>query len=301
MDMRSNRSWYLVLAGLFVLCFGLAGALDVWFQGWKGNRAKSADMLSVLMGDGRKIFARHFFIKADAYFHSGYYPTAFDNREAFQTPHMAEDAGAVDGNNQGDENSFLGRPRDWIDAFSRQFYPSVHTHLDQGGTGNHKPSEGDLGTSSDVREILPWLRLSASLDPERIETYTVAAYWLRQRMGRVDEAEKFLREGLETNPDSYEILYELGRIYAENRNDPIRARNLWDAALLKWQRSESAKPEPDKFLLEQIVSRLSVLEQDQHNYEKALALMQLWKKCSPVPNEVQKRIEEVQSLLAAGR
>src|SRR5882672_6301692 len=145
--MRSTRTWILTLCALMVLCFGLAACLDPWFQSWKGNRAKSADVLSVLLGDGKRIFARHFFVKADAYFHSGYYPSVFDNREAFKTPHMAEDAGAMGGQNQGDETSFLGKPRDWIDGFSRQFFPSSHTHLDQGG------AQADLGNTAGVREI----------------------------------------------------------------------------------------------------------------------------------------------------
>ena len=293
--MRATRFWQLTLCALFVLCFGLAAGLDIWFQGWKGNRAKSTDILGVMLGDSRRVFARHFFVKADAYFHSGYYPTVFDNRQAFQTPHMAEDAGAVGGNNEGDEEHFLGKPRDWIDAFGRKFYPSVHTHLDQGAAHRPKSDSGDLGGSAEVREILPWLRLSASLDPERVETYTVTAYWLRQRMGKVDEAERFLREGLQANPNSYEILFELGRVYSENRSDTERARNLWEAALLKWEKSESGKQKPDTFLLAQIVSHLAVLEEDQRHYEKALALMDVWKKCSPAPGEVQKRIDEVRA------
>src|SRR5438309_2678253 len=190
--MRSFRFSCLLLAPLLILCFGLAAHLEPWFQSWQGNRSQSANFLSVLLGDGRRIFANHFFVKADAYFHSGYYPTVFDNRQAFQTPHVAEDAGAVAGHNQGDESGFLGKPRDWIDAFSRQFYPSVHTHLDEGGAQvRHaaSPNAGDLGDSSEVREILPWLRISAAFDPDQVETYTVTAYWLRQRMGRVDEAE----------------------------------------------------------------------------------------------------------------
>src|SRR5882762_7339173 len=102
-----TRVWWLVLGALMVLCFGLAAGLDTWFQGWQGNRTQSADVLSVMLGDGRRIFAQHFFVKADAYFHSGYYPSVFDNREAFQTPHMAADAGAVGEHNQGDETGFL--------------------------------------------------------------------------------------------------------------------------------------------------------------------------------------------------
>jgi tetratricopeptide (TPR) repeat protein len=287
----------LLLIALFVLCFGLAAHLDLWFQAWQGNRSQSANPMGVLLGDSRRMFANHFFVKADAYFHSGYYPSVFDNREAFRTPHMAEDTGTVGGHNQGDELGFLGPPRDWIDAFSRQFFPSIHTHLDEGGARGKAAPSGDLGESSGVREILPWLRLSAELDPNSVQTYTVTAYWLRQRMGKVAEAEQFLREGLRENPGSYEILYELGRIFAENHNDPARACNLWELALRNWQKLESAKSDPDKFLLMQIVSHLATLEEKQGNYRQALVYMQLWKEHSPEPARIQQRIEELRQKL----
>jgi len=296
--MRAGRISCLAILALLVLCFGLAAYLDTWFQNWAGNRAQSSSMLGVLLGDGRRMFANHFYVKADAYFHSGYYPTVFDNREAFQTPHMAEDSGTVGGRNQGDEAGFLGKPLDWIDAFSRQFFPSKHTHLDQGGAQGHSGGKGDLGESSAVREILPWLRLSADLDPSCVETYTVTAYWLRERMGKIDEAEKFLREGLRENPNSYEIMYELGRVYAENRNDLGRARNLWEAAIAQWQRQEAAKAEPDKFLFGQIASHLAMLEFKQGRYPQALAAMGLWKQHSPNPAAVQQFIEEARRKIA---
>ncbi len=296
----SSRAPGFALAALMVFCFGLAAKLDVWFQTWQGNRTQSGNLLSVTLGDARRIFANHFFTKADAYFHSGYYPTVFDNREAFKTAHMAEDAGAVNGQNSGDENHFLGRPRDWIDAFGRKFYPSVHTHLDEGGAQAHTATSGDLGDNSEVREILPWLRLSAELDPNNIETYTVTAYWLRQRMGKVAEAEQFLREGLRANPDSHEILYELGRVFAENHHDPARARNLWAVALHKWQKKEATKGQPDKFIFIQIISRLATLEASERNYRQALAYMALWKLHAPHPDEVEKRIEEVREQMTSG-
>ena len=297
--MNSSRSQWLCVIGLVVLCFGLAAWLDPQFESMAGRRNGSDDVLSVLLGDGRRIFANHFFVKADAYFHSGYYPTVFDNREAFQTPHMAEDAGALAGQNQGDESGFLGKPRDWIDAFSRQFFPSVHTHLDEGGPQGQARPTGDLGASSDVREILPWLKLSADLNPNDIRTYTVTAYWLRERMGKVAEAEQFLRDGLRANPGSYEILFELGRGFAENHKDPARARNLWELALRNWMIQESAKPDPDKFLLVQITSHLAALEEEQGNFAKALGYLKLWKACSPFPAEIEKRINQLQPKLAS--
>jgi len=48
--------------------------------------------------------------------------------------------------------------------------------------------------------MLPWLKLSAELDPQRADTYVVAAYWLRERLGKVDEAENFLRRRTAPHP-----------------------------------------------------------------------------------------------------
>src|SRR5207302_353323 len=68
----------LLLALLFAVCFTLATWLQPWHQGWAGGRAQSDSLLGVLMGDSRQLFANHFFTKADVYFHSGYYPSIFD-------------------------------------------------------------------------------------------------------------------------------------------------------------------------------------------------------------------------------
>jgi tetratricopeptide (TPR) repeat protein len=297
--MRLSKTPVLALVALLVLCFGLAARLETWFQSWPGSRTNSSDVLGVLLGDSRRMFANHFFVKADAYFHSGFYPTVFDNREAFQTPHMAEDSGTVGGHNQGDEFGFMGRPRDWIDAFSRNLFPAMHTHLDEGGAAGHATGSVELGHSADVREILPWLRLSAELDPNSIRTYTVTAYWLRQRMGKPAEAEQFLREGLRANPGSYEILYELGRVFSENHHDPAHARNLWELALRNYDKLATSGAETDKYLFLQIIAHLAVLEDQQGNYQTALAHMEVWQKHSPNPDEVQKRMEEVTEKLAS--
>jgi tetratricopeptide (TPR) repeat protein len=291
--MRSSRIPLLSLAALLVLCFGAAASLDVWFQGWQGSRTQSADVMSVVLGDARRFFANSSFVKADAYFHSGYYPTIFDDNKAFETPHMAEDSGTVAGHNHGDEEAFMGKPLDWIDSFGRDFIPARHTHLDEGGAMQ------DLGDSSEVGEILPWLRLSAELDPNDVRTYTVAAYWLRQRMGKVYEAEEFLREGLRANPGSYEILFELGRVCAENHHDTARAKNLWEAALQNWLKQESGKAEPDKFLFIQITSRLAKLAEMEANYDQALAYMEMWETMSPDPHAVQKQIDELREKRAS--
>jgi tetratricopeptide (TPR) repeat protein len=296
--MRSTRSQCLMIVLLLILCFSMEAWLDPRAVARDGQR--SATMASLLFGESRRIFANHFFMKADAYFHSGFYPTVFDNRESFQTAHMAEDAGALKSNNSGDETGFMGKPRDIIEAFERHFMPSVHTHLDQGGPQQLAKAGSDLGEGKggDVREILPWLKLSAALDPNRIETYMVTAYWLRRRMGKVAEAEEFLREGLRANPRDPSLLFELGRIYQEDRHDPDRARNIWEVAVGKMDEQKTPLNDQQQFMLMQLTMHLASVEESRKNLQKAIAWLERDKTVSPNPEVVQKHIDELK--LAAG-
>ena len=241
--------------------------------------------MAVAMGDARRLFANQFFVKADAYFHSGMYPTIYDNRQSFQTPHIAEDSGAMKGKNTGDETAFLGPPRNWIDAFGRQFYPSVHTHLSEGGA-NGKEGEGT------VREILPWLKLSTELDPKRVETYTVTAYWLR-RMDKIDESEQELREGLKENPGNPQLLFDLGRLFSEARHNPVSARNVWEAGLRNLAGLPDKDSDQNKFIAEQILAALAHLEETEHHTNEAIGWLERLKKVSTTPQAVQQWIDDL--------
>jgi tetratricopeptide (TPR) repeat protein len=285
---------FLILSLLFAICLSLGSALQNWYQQWSGARNNSANILNALIGDSRQMFANHFFAKADAYFHSGYYPTIFDTQKKEDKSHLSgeHDEHHEEGTNHvedaGEEASnFLGEPKDWIDRFSRNFFSSHHSHLEKNG---------------DEREILPWLRLSAELDPQMVETYVTASYWLRN-LGKIDEAEHFLREGMRANPDSYEIYFELGRIYDEDRHEPKMARNLWEVALRKWnadqKKMQAVDPDakPDYLVYNEITGRLAKVEQEQGNLKEAIRYLELLKKQSPAPDEIQKQIEELQARL----
>jgi tetratricopeptide (TPR) repeat protein len=289
---------FLLLIALLVLCFGLAAGLEPQFQALESSRRQSDNFFSLLLGDSSRIFANSAFVEADAYYHSGYYPTIFDNNSNFQTPHIAEDTGAVASHNQGEEENFLGPPRDWIDAFGRHFIPNRHTHLDEGGASD------DLSNSKEVREILPWLKLSAELDPENIKTYTVTAFWLRTRLDKVSEAEQVLREGLRHNTLDPQLLFELGRIYDENYHDPARARNIWEAALRSWAAQEPGVPQSDRlamtlenfdsrFMFEQLQTSLAQLEEKAGNLDVAISHWEQAELASPTPGEVQKQIDKL--------
>jgi tetratricopeptide (TPR) repeat protein len=284
------------LALAAAVCFTLATLLEPRAMTW-GDPGRDDNALKLVFGEGRRLFANHFFIQADVSFHSGYYPSIFDQANRPKaSPMVSPGAGPETHDGHGDhpdedesaharEMAFLRQPKDWIERFGRHFLITEHTHLSGG----------------QEREILPWLKLSAELDPQRIQTYTVAAYWLRVRLGKVKEAEEFLREGLRHNPDSYQILFELGRAYYENDHDPDRARNVWELALKKWDAQEARKKQEDQDLvsLAQIVDNLAHLEEAAGHYERAIELLERGKAASPHPADLEAQIAELRAKIAA--
>ena len=276
--MKTTRAILLLLL-LLAGGFTLGATLQPRTSHWTG-REPSDSLMKVLLGDSRRMFANHFFVKADITYHRGYYPSIFDQARQIEEKN-SDVAHAGEQESEELERSFLGPPTDWIDRFGRHFRPVVHTHLQGGG----------------AREILPWLRVSADLDPHRVETYTTASYYLRKEMGIANEAEQFLQEGLRANPGSYEILFELGLLFYENDHDANRARNVWEAALRCWQQQEPGKKEPDNVMLSRIASNLGHLEAEQGNLERAVRYLETASKVSPDPEGLQKQIDELKAKL----
>jgi tetratricopeptide (TPR) repeat protein len=273
-----TKTW-LILVLLFVFCFSFATLLQPLQVDRDGNATKSGNVLALVLGDARKMFARQMFAKADAYFHRGNYPSIFDQAPREEENHMSGETHHHDEHGDEDHEEAPAPAHDWIQSFGRHFYPAVHVHLKEG----------------EEREMLPWLKVSAELDPHSIETYAVTSYWLRDRLNKVDEAEQFLRDGLRANPNSPELLYELGRLFYENRKDSPRAKNVWLFALRRWHEMEDPKPKPDKFLLAQLLGGLTRIEIQDGHYNEAIEYLKQLKEFSPSPEQVQKQID----LLAA--
>ena len=107
----------------------------------------------------------------------------------------------------------------------------------------------------------------------------------------------FLRTGWKNNPDSYEILFALGRLYYENYHDTNRARNVWELAAKKWRQlgdSEKTKTE-NKLVFERITTHLAELEKDAGNLPQAIRWFQTAQTVSLTPGALQKQIDELKS------
>jgi tetratricopeptide (TPR) repeat protein len=278
----------LALLLAFVGCFTLATKLAPVFESLQARGGRSGSPLLALVGDSRRLFANQFFVMADVYFHSGYYPTIFDARKKEGPSHL--DVTEQEGGDTAksgrrvleDDEKFMGTPRDWIERFGRNFFPTVHTHL-----------QGDT-----TREILPWLKLSAEMDPHRIDTYVTTSYWLRTRLDKPDEAEQFLREGLRANPDSPEILLELGRVNYYNKKNPRVARNIWELALARWRRQNAAGENPDPRVQEEILGELVRDDQQSGDLKQLLADLEELEKATPRKATLDIEIQDVKAKLA---
>lgn len=295
--MKTRFTTIYSVSALFIITFGVACYLETWRLSSPVFSKRSEGLLSAFLGESQGILSALLFIKADVYFHRGFYPSIFERTAAAETSHMVSGTQTVpvesheEHDHHGHEHAagqacskdVVNQPLDWIDRLSRSFYPSVHIHADE--------------TPRGVKELLPWLKLSAAFDPHRIETYTVAAFWLRSHLGKVDEAEEFLRDGLRANPGNPELLFELGKIYRENKKDNTRARNLWELALSRWRQRAVNEKEPDTFVLQQILAHLAYLEREEKNYAKAIEYFNELRKYSPNPQAIDRQIEELRSEL----
>jgi len=278
----------LTLLLLLECCFCLAAWLMPRHLARVNANEPSQSTLASSLGVGRKMVADYFAVQADVYFHSGYYPSVFE--EARAQEEQESDISHPESGKDKKETGFMGPPQDWIDRFSRHFRPSRHTHL-----------EGNA-----VDEMLPWLKLSAELDPQRVQSYMVTDYWLRA-LGKSNEAEDFVRLGLRANPRSPDLLFALGQIYFEDRKDYFRAKNLFIAAKNAWHKRDDSKPAiskngeetKDYLLLERTLGGLIKLEETTGHPEEAVHYLQELKPDAADPEGVQKRIDELQAKIKA--
>jgi tetratricopeptide (TPR) repeat protein len=272
----------ILVAALLALAFTLATCLEPKIGALR-THGRSDNAFGLLLGDGRELMANQFFTMADVYFHSGYYPSIFDKNAEEEKDIITASHGKKESEEQEKSEDFMGRPKDWIDAFGRHFKVVVHTHLENG----HE------------REILPWLRLAADMDPQKVDTYTVGAFFLREHLNQPREALAFLREGLRNNPDSCEILFEMGRIYYDTWNDVNRARNLWQLGVRKYLARTPAQMKDTKIIFDELTVNLGRMEASVGNYESAINWLKTAQKVSPNPPALQKQIDDFQKKLSA--
>lgn len=106
---------------------------------------------------------------------------------------------------------------DWYQKVRRQLLSEKHIHL----SGNK------------VKEIMPWLWLSAKAKPDEIETWLISSFWLASEVNQPDSAIKVLLSSQQLIGADYKIKLELGRLYFK-QNRIEEATKAFDAGLALW-------------------------------------------------------------------
>jgi tetratricopeptide (TPR) repeat protein len=204
----------------------------------------------------RAALADYCFVKADSYFLHGARPSMFAPPTQNRRVSGENDEGIA-----------------WVERLGRKLRPGGHSQC-----GGDHPHEHP-GTA--LRESLPWLWASTRLNPQNPPRWTLLAYCLREKLGRPEEALAVLRAGLRANPNDPELLFELGRYYAEELEDVWPARQLWELAWRGLQERAGRPSEREYFQRRQLIVRLAALEEREGRWRTALDYLDQLQASSP--------------------
>ncbi len=97
------------------------------------------------------------------------------------------------------------------------------------------------------KELLPWYRLATLADPKNVRAYMIGAWWLKilHEDKALEEAVKFLDEGIRHNPRSFQLYLMRGHILRELKRHQEALKSYEKAvALMKEQRPRGGEISP---------------------------------------------------------
>ncbi|OIN98868.1 hypothetical protein AUJ66_00150 [Candidatus Desantisbacteria bacterium CG1_02_38_46] len=173
------------------------------------------DLIYRMFGSLRGLLADWAFIKGEEYYHSGLPIRGLRTAGCLQIEMSKSREGHPEEREHEHETEEQVKSDFYSNLYS-QIKITQHTHL----------------SYAEEKEVLPWFYLQARFNPHDIQGYVLGGYWLR-RLGKPEEALRFLKEGEACNPASAQILTEIGALYYKQKgyNQAIeyfeRARQLW--------------------------------------------------------------------------
>jgi len=137
---------------------------------------------------------------------------------------------------------------------------------------------------NDAKEITPWLAASIRLNPHNVRAFLITSFWVDKKLGKPDEAERILREGLRYNRRNWQLHYELGRLYA-TRNKPDQALNYYIRALDFFPVEQQ---EDNKLELSSVLRSLAAVFKEKGDPGRAAAVYQKIMEINPTEETVNK-------------
>lgn len=239
-------------------------------------RDENAAPVAALLGELRANLSYLLFMKTEQYLHSGVRYRPLTEREIklgrekihhdFETPqaeHVAYQQPKEEIPDEGVANGSAGRPPGRGHSHGAQLVPppewdrrGIFGDLDRAVHPYEKEGEIEHG---DAQELLPWYRLATYMNPRFPKAYVIGAFAIASYGGKVDEAEAFLREGLQMNPESMEVNESLGRFLLHRRERPGEAKPLFMKAVELGKKKEKLSDD-ERHALRSAYSNLALLE-----------------------------------------
>jgi hypothetical protein len=180
----------------------------------QGVTQRNSSALARLLGEYRAVSSDVLMVKTEQYLHSG---VGYDLHVVNNPAELSLSASIAD-----------------LASHQREVAAQAAPHAHAGGVRTHIPPpqadhRGFLGDwlravkpwrdpalghqHTDGREILPWYRVMTLNNPHYVRAYAMGAWWLLQE--DIDQAERFIREGVRHNPESFLVHMMLAQIQLE--------------------------------------------------------------------------------------
>lgn len=220
--MRDKRLKLLIAAGAVAFLLTPAISLRIHPNVYTGGRSRDIEAsaqrntsaIAVMLGEIRASMADIMFIKTERYLDSGIAYAPHAEKELMSITSSTDSMDMADEHAHGHEDhahdSHAGTPtiipppnedrRGIIGELQRRVKPWRDPSL---------PHEHTDGT-----ELLPWYRLMTLSDPHNVRAYAIGSWWLKRH--NPPEAIRFAKEGIQNNPQAFELPLMLAKIQFQN-------------------------------------------------------------------------------------
>ena len=184
------------------------------------QKERNSSAVGAMLGELRTSASDLLFLKTERYFHGG---VAYAPKPGTKVEAPVSSLDVVSCATEGAETVILSPERDF-----RGLIGQLHREVQP-----WRPATDSHEHSDQKREMLPLYRLMTLCDPHSVRAYSVGSFQLKSE--DVDQALKFITEGIEYNPEAFQLHLMQGRVWAQKGRDLANSKGAEPGAGLDFQ------------------------------------------------------------------
>jgi tetratricopeptide (TPR) repeat protein len=171
------------------------------------------------------------------------------------------------------------------EGFTDEFFQELSRNLNAKG---HFHLSG-----KQIDEIMPWLWLGTKMDPENDDIFVTAAFWLAQEGQRPDLALDLLKQARYSNPRSYKLFMQEGRIHLK-LGDKTEAARAFDMGIAFWPGKTNKDSEDARYDLSELLMYRGLLYEATGNIMPAIKCFKGVLQLQPQRTDLRERIKTME-------